>query len=88
VSAYLPGATRLPPAGSTADPDGDKARQRLRLLERRVRAAKRQEAAALDDTARRAARARVREVQAQIRNHVATTSAKRQPAREQIGSAR
>ena len=83
-SAYLPGVTRPPTA--TADPEGDKARQRLRLLERRVRAAKRLEAAALDDTARKAARAKVRTAQAAIRDHVASTTAKRQPAREGLGA--
>lgn len=85
-SAYLLGVTRPPTA--TADPEGDKARQRLRALERRVRAAKREQAVALDDTAARAARAKVSAAQAAIRQHVATTSAKRQPAREQIGRAR
>lgn len=85
-SAYLPGATRLPT--STEDPDGDAARQRLRALERRLRAAKRVQAAALDDDAARRAGVRVRAVQAEIRAHVATTTAKRQPQREQIGRAR
>jgi len=83
-SAYLPGVTRPPTA--TADPDGDRARQKLRYLERRVRAAKRLEAAALDDDARKAARVRVRAAQAAIRDHVATSSAKRQPSREGLGA--
>jgi len=83
-SAYLPGVTRPPTA--TADPQGDRDRQRLRLLERRVRAAKRLEAVALDEQAAKAARAKVRSAQAAIRQHVATSSAKRQPAREQIGA--
>lgn len=82
-SAYLPGITKAPTA--TADPDGDKARQRLRYLERRVRAARRLEAAAMDDQARRAARAKVRAGQKAIRDHVASTTAKRQPARERLG---
>lgn len=85
-SAYLPGVTRPPTA--TADPQGDADRQRLRALERRVRAAKRQEAVALDDTARRAAAVKVRDAQAAIRAHVDTSSAKRQNQREQIGRAR
>lgn len=85
-SLYLPGVTRPPTA--TADPQGDADRQRLRALERRVRAAKRLEAVALDEAAKRAARAKVRDGQAAIRQHVATSSAKRQPAREQIGRAR
>lgn len=87
-SAYLPGATRQPAARSTPDPQGDADRQRLRALERQVRAAKRVEAAAIDDAARRSAAARVRAGQARIRDHVATSTAKRQPQRERIGVAR
>ena len=79
---YLPGITNLPT--DTADPQGDADRQRLRALERRVRAAKRREAVALDPAARTAARRQVRAGQAEIREHVATTSAKRQPHREQL----
>ena len=84
-SLYLPGMSsrRL---GGVADPEGDKARQRLRALERRVRAARRLEAAAMDDTARRAARAKVRAAQSAIRAHVDSSSAKRQPAREGLGA--
>jgi hypothetical protein len=84
-SAFLPGVTR--PPTDTADPQGDADRQRLRLLERRVRAAKREEAAAMDDAAARKAGVKVRDAQAAIRTHVATSSAKRIPAREQIGRA-
>lgn len=83
---YQPGITRLP--GRTADPEGDAARQKLRYLERETRKARRLEAAALDDDARDRAATRVRARQAQIREHVATTTAKRQPQRERIGSAR
>lgn len=85
-SAYLPGATRIPT--DTEDPQGDADRQRLRYLERQVRAWKRREAVALDDTAAKAARVKVRGYQARIREHVATTTAKRQPTRERIGAAR
>ena len=85
-SVYLPGVTKAPTG--TADPEGDAARQRLRALERRVRRAKRLEAVALDPQARRAANARVRAAQKDIRDHVASTSAKRQPQRERIGTAR
>lgn len=85
-SAYLPGVTAAPT--DTADPQGDADRQRLRALERRVRAAKREQSAALDDGAARKAGAKVRDAQAAIRQHVATSSAKRIPAREQIGRAR
>lgn len=84
VSAYLPGATRLPT--STADPQGDADRQRLRYLERQVRSWKRRQAAALDPGAFSLASARARAYQTQIRDHVATSTAKRQPAREQLGA--
>ncbi len=84
-SAYQPGITR--DFGETADPQGDQDRQKLRYLERQVRAYKRLEAAALDDDAARDARARVREWQAAIREHVASTSARRQPDRERITGA-
>lgn len=86
ISLYQPGLTRLPTA--TADPEGDADRQHLRYLERQVRASKRREAAALDDRAAQAARARVRRYQGAIREHVATSTAKRQPQREQVGRAR
>ena len=86
VKAYLPGATRLREPDS--DPQGEKDRQRLRALERQVRAAKRQEAAALDPAAATVARTRVRQAQGSIREHVATSSARRQPARERVGVAR
>lgn len=82
VSAYLPGLTR--PLTDTEDPDGDSDRQRLRYLERQVRAAKRREAAALDDKARTAARSRARAYQQQIREHVDRTGVKRRRDREQL----
>jgi Phage minor capsid protein 2 len=84
VSAYLPGATRLPTG--TADPQGDADRQRLRYLERQIRSWKRRQAAALDPAAATLAGARVRAYQAAIRQHVATSTAKRQPQREQLGA--
>ncbi|MGW8935990.1 phage minor capsid protein [Gordonia terrae] len=86
LSRYQPGRTRS--FGETADPEGDKARQKLRYLERQVRAAKREKAAALDDAGRRKATARVRAYEAKIREHVATTSAKRQRHRERVSAAR
>lgn len=87
VGAYLPGLTK-PLSGRLADPEGDAARQRLRALERQLRAWKRVEAAALDDQAAARPRAAIRATQAAIREHVASTSAKRQPQRERIGVAR
>ncbi|MDV6309915.1 phage minor capsid protein [Gordonia amicalis] len=82
-SRYQPGRTRS--FGETADPEGDKARQKLRYLERQKRAALREEAAAMDDDARAKAKAKAKAYNAKIREHVATTSAKRQPHRERAG---
>lgn len=81
---YLPGITKRPE--HTADPEGDAARQRLRKLERDVRRWKRRELVALDDAAKAKAAAKVRGYQAAIREHVASTPAKRQPARERLGA--
>lgn len=91
ISVYIPGVTNLKPNGPTADPQGDKDRQRLRYLERKVR--KWKTVAALDEDAGdqrllTQSRGKVRAYQAEIRHHVATTTAKRQPPREQIGKAR
>lgn len=86
LTAYLPGATRIPT--HTANPEGDKARQQLRALERKVRREKLQEAAAIDPASKRAAAAKVRDLQRQIREHVNETGLIRQRAREQIGVAR
>jgi len=87
-AAYLPGLTK-PAPGEAADPKGDAARQRLRALERGVRAAKLRQAGALDDQARRRAGGDVRAAQAAIREHVAVTPGLlRQPARERVGTAR
>lgn len=70
--------------GETADPQGQKDREKLRYLERQVRAAKRQQAVATTPEAKKAANAAVKGWQAKIRDHTASTSAKRQPWREQV----
>lgn len=86
LSAYLPGITKAP--AHTEDPEGDRNRQQLRYLERQVRHWKLRAAAAIDPAARKTAQAKVRAYQARIREHVAATGLHRQPAREQIGTAR
>lgn len=86
LSAYLAGVTK--PPQQTADPQGDVDRQRLRAMERTLRQWKLREQAAIDPAAKAQAAAKVREWQAAIRAHCASTTAKRQPAREQIGVAR
>lgn len=85
LSAYLPGATRIPT--NTEDPEGDKARQHLRALERDVRKAKLQQAGALTPEAAKAAEDKIRAKQAAIRDHVAATEhlgIMRKPEREQL----
>lgn len=87
LSAYLPGLTVAPATGSTADPEGNAARERLRQLERQVRSAKLQEAGALTPEARAAAVQRQKVAQAKIRQHVKDTKhlgIKRKPEREQL----
>jgi hypothetical protein len=84
--AYVPGVTKRKKA--TANPQGDADRQRLRAMERNLRTWKLREAAAIDPAAAEQAKAKVKEWQARIREHCATTSAKRQPQRELIGVAR
>lgn len=86
LAAYLPGVTRPPqPAPATATYEDT---QRQRLLERRVREWKRRASAALDETARRRATARVRDYQAQLRALTRDTGLRRDYGREQIHSAR
>lgn len=88
VSAYFPGVSRPAASeGPTADPEGYKAQQRQRALERRIRRAKTREQAALTDQARRDARRRVRAAQAALRQHLAAhPDLKRLPYRERIGA--
>ena len=84
TALYQPGITK--PLKDTEDPQGNADVQKLRDLEREVRERKRVRAVALDPEAARKADLRIRETQAKIREHVNTTTAKRQPAREQLGS--
>ena len=85
TSLYQEGVTQIPQ--DTEDPQGDKDRQELRSLERRVREWKRREAAAMTPADKAKAKAQVRAYQAKIRHHTATTTAKRQPHREQLPKA-
>jgi hypothetical protein len=86
VSAYLPGVSKLPDR-DTADPEGDKARQKQRALERKIRAAKVAEVGALTDEGKRAAGRDVRAAQAALREHLkANPDLKRLPYRERIGA--
>ena len=86
LTAYLPGVTRTtaPRAWTDADQARYDATQRLRYLERQVRAYKREQAAALDDLDRQRAARKVRAYQAQIRTHVARHNLVRRRRREQL----
>ena len=86
LTGYIPGATRAHQAGDNAR--GYAERQELRRLERKVREWKRREAAAMSPEAERKARAKVREWQGRIRDHVAATGVPRQRNRERITGAR
>lgn len=80
--AYLPGLSVVQDA-TTHDPEAEANRARLRYLEREVRKAKSEAGFALDDDDRRHANARVRELQARIRELVDETGLIRQRHREQ-----
>lgn len=82
---FLPGATPQP--RPVSDPAGYEAKQRQRAFERKVREWKRREALALDDAARASARAKVRDWQRALREHVASNDLKRLTRREQVGTA-
>jgi hypothetical protein len=85
VRLYVPGVTRT--GGATSDPGGYEAKQRQRAMERRVREWKRREALALDDAAAARARAKVRDWQRALREHVDANDLKRLSRREQINVA-
>lgn len=83
-SAYIPGYTRVSYAPYDGDDSGYKATQKQRYLERQIRASKRMEAAAIDETDVRAARQRTKAYQAKLRDHVAEHDLPRRRHREQL----
>lgn len=88
LSAYLPGVTTRPPHHATPGTTYEDT-QRQRQIERNIRRWRRQQAAAMDEQARRRAGTFVRKWQAAQREHVAAhPDLRRKPAREQIGAAR
>ncbi|MFJ5638658.1 phage minor capsid protein [Streptomyces sp. NPDC093223] len=86
ISAYLPGLSKIPKAQPSRGTYEDT--QKQRYYERQIRKWKRREAAALDDAARTAARARQRGYQGRIRELVADTGLPRKSHREQLTTAR
>lgn len=86
LAPYVEGLTRESTV-QRSDPDLYEARQQQRYMERGVRQWKRREAVALDDLEAAKARAKVREWQGRLREHVAANDLKRLRYREQIGKA-
>lgn len=84
--AYFPGLTILQ-SDTTYDEAAEKERAEQRRLEREIRAAKRDEAAAMTPEARKRARAEVRDKQADMRDFIDRTGRHRQSYREQLGFA-
>lgn len=80
---WVPGAS-IPKPAKYDGPEGYQNTQKLRYLERQVRAAKRVEAVAMNDDERAKARAVIRHRQAAIRDHVTTTNTPRLRHREQL----
>src|SRR5690606_28850709 len=81
--AYLPGLSVITDV-THYDPDAEADRAKLRYLERETRKAKIAAMAAVSPEDQKAANARVRALQARIRDHVADTGLVRQRNREQI----
>ncbi|TCO64377.1 phage minor capsid protein [Actinocrispum wychmicini] len=79
---YIPGVTRAEPVEHDQGAEHD--REHLRELERKVRKEKRKEAGALSDDERRLARAKIRALQGEIRDHITATGLNRKRYREQI----
>ncbi|MFD4264039.1 phage minor capsid protein [Streptomyces sp. NPDC058534] len=88
LAAYLPGVSTRPPHHATPGTTYEDT-QRQRAIERHIRRWKREQAAAMDEAARRRAGAYVRKWQKAAREHVAAhPDLRRKPTREQIGAAR
>lgn len=83
-SAYIPGYTRISDAPYDGDDTGYKATQKQRYYERQIRASKRMEEAAIDETDVRAARQRTRAYQAKLRDHIEEHDLPRRRHREQL----
>lgn len=83
-SAYIPGYTRVSDAPYDGDDTGYKATQKQRYYERQIRASKRMEEAAIDETDVRAARQRTRAYQAKLRDHIEGHDLPRRRHREQL----
>lgn len=84
LGAFVPGLTKR--MTDTADPEGDRARQEQRRLERGVRHWKQRAAAALDEPARKSAERKAREWQRRLKAHVEANDLQRRRERERLGA--
>lgn len=84
--AYLPGVSMLIKQGRTADPAGERARDRQRAIERTIRHWRELEVGALTEAARRAAASKVYAWDAEMVDHITTHGLTRKRYREQIGA--
>ncbi|MGI5418663.1 phage minor capsid protein [Actinomadura luteofluorescens] len=84
IEQYRPGQPRHPHA-IVHKPGTYDQEQRQRAIERHIRGWKRREAAAIDDVERQLARRKVRQWQAALRTHLASTGLQRSRMRERIG---
>lgn len=86
-SLYIPGVSKA--FGAKADPEGDKARQKLRRLEREKRQLLRMKAASLDPAQTKLMNQKIAAKTKQIKDHVASVDGlKRIPARESLHTGR
>lgn len=81
--AYLPGLS-VPDDSTTYDPKAEEERAEQRRIEREIRAAKRDASTAGDDVTRAASLREIKELQAEMREHLKTTGRLRNSAREQL----
>lgn len=86
ATAYLPGLS-IPQAGFEYNEAADKARERQREIEVKIRAAKRRAETAGDPVTRQRERNKVKQYQQEMRDHLAATGRKRNSAREQLAFA-
>jgi hypothetical protein len=85
LSAYLPGVTK--PITNTEDPEGDKARQKQRAIERSIRQAKMDIQASISPLETKQAKVRLTEANTRLTDHLASNPAlKRLKYREEIGA--
>lgn len=89
VGLFIAETYKSPQPGKTADPKGYEARQTQRGIERDIRKWKNREAVAMDPTTRAKARAKVREHQLKMREHLkANPSLNRRSDRESLAWAK